>query len=121
MSRHQNIRNLDLNEELADYEYEYDEYSDGGERACNRIRMPGRSADMANIIWSLAEMSEEDKVKMAAALAQVKATIGEVSGCSNKAIEDILWDYYYDVPKSINYILGKPRLFSNVIWTRKGS
>ena len=52
-------------------------------------------------------MSEEDKVQMASALAQVKATIGEVPGCSNKAIEDILWDYYYDVPKTINYILGR--------------
>jgi len=49
---------------------------------------------------------------MAAALAQVKATIGEVTGCSNRAIEDILWDYYYDVPKTINYILGRPQLFS---------
>ncbi|RPB29514.1 hypothetical protein L211DRAFT_799898 [Terfezia boudieri ATCC MYA-4762] len=86
MSRHQAIRNLDLNEELADYEYEYNEYSDEGE-----------------------QMSQEDKVQMAAALAQVKATIGEVPGCSNKAIEDILWDYYYDVPKTIHYILDTYR------------
>lgn len=53
-------------------------------------------------------MSEEDKKQMAAALAQVKATIGEIPGCSNKAIEDTLWNYYYDVPKTINYILSRP-------------
>ncbi|KAF8459442.1 hypothetical protein BGX38DRAFT_1148714 [Terfezia claveryi] len=52
---------------------------------------------------------------MASALAQVKATIGEVPGCSNKAIEDILWDYYYDVPKTIHYILGRLRPFSCVL------
>ncbi|KAI5807426.1 P-loop containing nucleoside triphosphate hydrolase protein [Peziza echinospora] len=87
MSRHQNIRNMNLADELGDYDYDYDSGDYEGE-----------------------EMSEDDKIQMKIALSKVRAVIGsEIPGLSDKKIEDTLWDYYYDVEKTVNYILNTYR------------
>ncbi|KAF8447102.1 HBS1 N-terminus-domain-containing protein, partial [Kalaharituber pfeilii] len=84
MSRHQHIRNLDIDSELQDYMHN-DAYDDDGDD----------------------EMTEEDKAQMKVALSRVREVIGDIPGLKNKAIEDILWDYYYDVPKTVDHILNK--------------
>lgn len=45
--------------------------------------------------------------QMAAALKQVRATLGDgIPGLKDGEIEESLWYYYFDVEKTVNYILS---------------
>ena len=43
---------------------------------------------------------------MAEAYEQVKGLIGDIPGCTKNDIENSLWQYYYDVPQTVDYILS---------------
>jgi len=82
MSRHQDVRNLDVHEVLDDYEG----YSDEEEN----------------------ELSPEDQALMKQGAAEVKAALGmEASKVTTTQIEEALWHYYYDVDKSVAYLISK--------------
>ncbi|KAI5852856.1 P-loop containing nucleoside triphosphate hydrolase protein [Morchella snyderi] len=85
MSRHKNIRNLDLDEELYDYDGEDHDDGSGG-------------------------MSESDRYQLNVGLQKVREVLGnEVA--TDKEIRESLWYYFFDVEKTVNYILnqhGKP-------------
>jgi len=82
MSRHQDVRNLDVHEVLDDYEG----YSDEDEN----------------------ELSPEDQALMKQGAAEVKAALGmEASKVTTTQIEEALWHYYYDVDKSVAYLISK--------------
>ncbi|KAK1759528.1 Hsp70 protein-domain-containing protein [Echria macrotheca] len=81
MSRHQDIRNLDYKGVMDDYEG----YSDDEN-----------------------EPSEEDQALMKQGTAEVQAALGvEVSKVTTAQIEEALWHYYYDVDKSVAYLISK--------------
>ena len=44
-------------------------------------------------------------------LEQVRSILGdqEHSGCSDQAIKDALWEFFFDVDKSVIWLLGAPR------------
>ncbi|KAH6843116.1 hypothetical protein B0I37DRAFT_212366 [Chaetomium sp. MPI-CAGE-AT-0009] len=81
MSRHQYIRNLDYGEAVEEYEG-YSEEED--------------------------ELSPEDRALMNQGTADVQAALGvEVSKVTVAQIEEALWHYYYDVDKSVAYLISK--------------
>lgn len=81
MSRHQDIRNLDYQDVMDDYEGYSDEDN---------------------------ELSPEDQALMREGTAEVRAALGgEVSKVTTAQIEEALWHYYYDVDKSVAYLVSK--------------
>ncbi|KAK4248525.1 putative glucose-regulated protein 78 of hsp70 family [Corynascus novoguineensis] len=81
MSRHQYIRNLDYEDALDEYEG-YSEEED--------------------------ELSPEDRALMTQGTADVQAALGvEASKVTVAQIEEALWHYYYDVDKSVAYLISK--------------
>ena len=51
-------------------------------------------------------MTESDRIQMAVAYEQVKDLIGDIQGCTKTDIENSLWQYYYDVPQTVDHILS---------------
>ena len=81
MSRHQHVRNLDYQAVLEEDDY----YSEGED-----------------------ELSPEDKEAMRQGTAEVKAALGvEAHKVSIEQIEEALWYYYYDVDKTVAYLITK--------------
>jgi len=86
MSRHQAFRNYDYENDLD--EYEGGEYLDEEEEGD--------------------ELSPEDRAQMAAATSEVKSALGpQASKVSTAQIQEALWHYYYDVDKSVAYLVNK--------------
>ncbi|KUJ12554.1 uncharacterized protein LY89DRAFT_623737 [Mollisia scopiformis] len=88
MSRHQNLRNLDLDDELDDFDggedYEYDGLGDGAE-----------------------ELSEEDQENMRVGTIAVREELPpQASHVTDKQIREALWHYYYDIEKSVGYLVS---------------
>ncbi|KAK2074733.1 hypothetical protein P8C59_008916 [Phyllachora maydis] len=81
MSRHQAVRNLDL-EEVLDESYGYEDEDH--------------------------DMSAEDRTLLAEGTIQVKSALGvAVSKVTTAQIEEALWHYYFDVDKSVAYLVSK--------------
>ena len=83
MSRHQAVRNLDFQNELDEFDGDYsDEDGDG--------------------------LSPEDRALMTQGTADVTAALGlEAPKVTTAQIEEALWHYYYDVDKSVAYLISK--------------
>ncbi|KAL8715965.1 MAG: hypothetical protein Q9220_000632 [cf. Caloplaca sp. 1 TL-2023] len=98
MSRHKLVKTMDLDDELDVFDgADYDDDSDAPEE----------------------ELSADDKAQLQRGLHEVRATLGPTVNVSDKTIEDSLWHYYYDVEKTVNYILQqqaptKPKQPTNV-------
>ncbi|KAK6507867.1 Hsp70 suppressor, GTPase facilitates ribosomal subunit dissociation [Arthrobotrys musiformis] len=85
MSRHKMVRTMNLVDELDDYDGEDDYYEEEEEG-----------------------MSSDDKARMADGLRRVREVIGsDVPSITNEKIEETLWYYYFDVEKSITYLLNQ--------------
>ncbi|KFY50116.1 hypothetical protein V496_09589 [Pseudogymnoascus sp. VKM F-4515 (FW-2607)] len=83
MSRHKIVKNMDLDDEMDDYDGGEDYADDGAE-----------------------ELSEEDKESMRVGTISVREALGDdVPGITDKDIQEALWHYFYDVEKSVNYLL----------------
>jgi elongation factor 1 alpha-like protein len=81
MSRHQAVRNMDYQDELGDYEG-YSEEED--------------------------ELSPEDRASMEQGKAAVQAALASsASKVTTAQIEEALWHYYYDVDKTVAYLISK--------------
>lgn len=81
MSRHQAVRNLDYQAELDDY----DGYSEEED-----------------------DLSPEDRAAMTQGTIDVRATLGPASSKVTTAqIEEALWHYYYDIDKTVAYLVSK--------------
>lgn len=84
MSRHQAYRNYDYENDLD----EYDGDEDYGEEE--------------------AELSPEDKAQMEAATMEVQGALGpQASKVTTTQIQDALWHYYYDVNKTVTYLVDR--------------
>ncbi|KAI5866182.1 P-loop containing nucleoside triphosphate hydrolase protein [Durotheca rogersii] len=85
MSRHQAYRNYDYENDINEYDGDGDGYSDEGE-----------------------ELSPEDRAQMDAGTDEIRASLGsESSKVTTQQIQEALWHYYYDVDKSIAYLISK--------------
>ncbi|KAF2139389.1 uncharacterized protein K452DRAFT_320517 [Aplosporella prunicola CBS 121167] len=82
MSGHRRVKDIAYDDDDVD-DYS-DEYADEGEE----------------------EMTEEDKEQMRAGKAKVREALGAdyTTSVSDKAIEESLWHYYYDIAKTVTYL-----------------
>ncbi|KAF3226339.1 Hsp70 suppressor, GTPase facilitates ribosomal subunit dissociation, variant 2 [Orbilia oligospora] len=85
MSRHKIVRMMNLADELDDFDGEDDYYGEEDEG-----------------------MSPADKARMADGLKRVREVIGsDVPSLTDEKIEETLWYYYFDVERSITYLLNQ--------------
>ena len=77
MSRHRFVKALDLDDELEDF--------DGGQALED-------------------EYDANEDPRMREALANARGFLGD--DFKDKEIQDSLWYYYYDVEKTVNYLIG---------------
>ncbi|KAF3260054.1 Hsp70 suppressor, GTPase facilitates ribosomal subunit dissociation, variant 2 [Orbilia oligospora] len=85
MSRHKIVRTMNLADELDDFDGEDDYYGEEDEG-----------------------MSPADKARMADGLKRVREVIGsDVPSLTDEKIEETLWYYYFDVERSITYLLNQ--------------
>ncbi|CRK38328.1 hypothetical protein BN1708_007717 [Verticillium longisporum] len=83
MSRHQAVRNLDYEEVLDEYD------ADDGELGADQL-------------------TPEDRDALAKGAEQVRETLGSAAGSlTTQKIHDALWYYYYDIEKTVDYLLKK--------------
>ena len=83
MSRHQAYRNYDYQNDIE--EYDGQEYSDEDQ-----------------------DLSPEDKAQLAQGTQDVKAALGpQADKVTTQQIQEALWHYYYDVDKSVAYLINK--------------
>ncbi|KAK3331969.1 P-loop containing nucleoside triphosphate hydrolase protein [Cercophora scortea] len=82
MSRHKDIRNLDYNEVVDEYDQAYDDDDP--------------------------EPTPEERVIMANGTAEIRSMLaGEASKVTKAQIEEALWHYYFDVDKAAAYLVSK--------------
>ncbi|KAG9104096.1 Hsp70 suppressor, GTPase facilitates ribosomal subunit dissociation [Ceratobasidium sp. 370] len=84
MSRHRDVRNLNIHDELA-----HDDLSDNYDEED--------------------EMTADQKDQMTTGLVQVRSVLGDEgeSGIKDKQIKDALWDSYFDVEGTISWLLDQ--------------
>ncbi|KAM0331465.1 hypothetical protein ACHAQA_003141 [Verticillium albo-atrum] len=83
MSRHQAIRNLDFEEVLDEYD------ADDGELGADQL-------------------TPEDREALAKGAEQVREALGTAANSiTTQQIHDALWYYYYDIEKTVDYLLKK--------------
>ncbi|KAL8911755.1 MAG: hypothetical protein Q9171_003147 [Xanthocarpia ochracea] len=93
MSRHKLVKTMNLDDELDDFDgADYDDYD---------------ASD---------ELTADDKARLQNGVREVRAVLGPLFTVSDKSIEDSLWHYYYDVNKTINYLLRKLRPSFDISW-----
>lgn len=83
MSRHRAVRNLNLDDELAD---DGDEFEDN----------------------PYDDISEEDHIQLEDALARLISLIGapgDETGFTEREMKDTLWDAYFDVDQALNVLV----------------
>lgn len=86
MSRHRIFQNYDYENELDDFDGEYEAEEEEEQN----------------------ELSPEDKIQMAEGTAEVTALLGPgADKVTIQQIQDALWHYYYDVDKTVAYLIGK--------------
>lgn len=88
MSRHKLVKGLDLDEELDVYDGADDDIDEEQE-----------------------ELAPEDKEHLRRGTVEVRSTLGSDFLATDKEIEDSLYYYYYDVHKTVNYLLSRFQLF----------
>lgn len=83
MSRHQAYRNYDYQNDIEEF--------DGGDNSGGEE-----------------ELSPEDQALMTASTAQVREALGVAAAqVTTTQIQEALWHYYYDVEKSVTYLVTK--------------
>lgn len=86
MSRHRIFQNYDYENELDDFDGELEAEAEEEQD----------------------ELSPEDKVQMAEGTAEVKMILGpRVDKVTTQQIQEALWHYYYDIDKTVAYLIGK--------------
>ncbi|KAF2098277.1 hypothetical protein NA57DRAFT_66631 [Rhizodiscina lignyota] len=79
---HRRVKNIDYDDDEVD-DYDQEEYGQEGEGE---------------------ELSPEDQEQMRQGTIKVREALGSDYQASDKVIQDALWNYYYDVGKSVSYI-----------------
>ncbi|KAF3932357.1 hypothetical protein ABW20_dc0108770 [Dactylellina cionopaga] len=107
MSRHKIIRTMNLADELDDYDGEDDGYEDEEEgiECPQQIKVPRRYTPRA-----ATAVSNGDGIiaKMADGLRRVREVIGDdVPALTDDKIQETLWYYYFDIERSITYLLNQ--------------
>lgn len=102
MSRHRAIRNLDLDEELAD---DYDDFEEPWGQSSPFSLFP--CCTPLTLHFLTAQASTSDLESLDAALEEVKAVLGNEasSGFTDRTVKEALWDAYFDSQAVISQLL----------------
>lgn len=85
MSRHRIYQNYDYENELDDFDGSFEAEEEEQD-----------------------ELSPEDKVQMVEGTAEVTALLGpQADKITAQQIQEALWHYYYDIDKTVAYLIGK--------------
>ncbi|KAL8845569.1 MAG: hypothetical protein Q9176_000205 [Flavoplaca citrina] len=83
MSRHKLVKTMNLDDELDDFDgADFDDDYNGPE-----------------------DLSADDKAQLQNGIREVRTILGPSVIVNERSIEDALWHYYYDVEKTVNYLL----------------
>lgn len=93
MSGHRRVKDVDYDEDDID---DYDEEDEQGTYGGGEVQE---------------ELSPEDQEQMRQGTASVREALGDTFDVSDKAIQDALWHYYYDVEKSITYLKSESQTY----------
>ncbi len=85
MSRHKLVKGLDLDEELDVYDGAEDDFDAEEEE----------------------ELAPEDEEHLRRGTTEVRNTLGSDFPATDKEIQDTLYYYYYDVQKTVHYLLSR--------------
>ncbi|RFU32784.1 hypothetical protein B7463_g3545, partial [Scytalidium lignicola] len=109
MSRHKNVKNLDLDDELDDYDggddndYGYDGDDVGGGEELSEEDQGQRDKLLeagSRLLTVYTEQMRLGTIKTRAALPPGSGNI------TDKQIQEALWHYYYDIEKSVTYLVN---------------
>lgn len=93
------VKALDYDEDDIYDDGDYDDYDEGGGE-----------------VEAEAELSPEDKEQMRLGTIKVREALGSLSSSvSDKAIQDALWHYYYDISQSVIYIKSESNIFDTCV------
>ena len=130
MSRHKLIKQLDLDEELGDYDGGslYDNDEDEGsiiplssmiavnfadfhllerdQYRRSRYFIPDHNEWRVRICIYCTDLWLRQSERLRQGTIRVRDVLGPGFGISDAKIQESLWHYYYDVEKSVNYILS---------------
>lgn len=98
MSRHKMMHNLDLDEGLAP------------SPALLSLPLPALTPplELYDDYDDEPEMSSEDRAQLSAALRTTRSRLpASLPAIPDREIEDLLWDSYYDVEKTVNHLVKK--------------
>ena len=84
------VKSLAQEDEYDDYDDYDDEVEDSGD-----VEVEGNGDD---------ELSPEDREQMRHGTIKVRAALGPTFAATDTEIQEALWHYYYDVPKSVTYL-----------------
>lgn len=101
MSRHKLINNADLDDEIYGYDgaEDYDDNENDNDDGAEEY-------DDDDDDDGVEELNEEDKEKLASGTIAVRAVLpAEGGNITEKQIHDPLWHYYYDVEKTVRYLV----------------
>jgi elongation factor 1 alpha-like protein len=79
------VKSLAQEEDYDDFDDYDDDYEGGGED----------------------ELAPEDKEQMHQGTIKVRASLGPSFNATDTEIQEALWHYYYDVPKSVSYLKSR--------------
>lgn len=104
---HRRVKDVDYDEEEDDFYDEDDSYYE----------------EAAPTVQAAPTMSKEDQASMRDGLAAVREVLGgegtEGAAVTDKEIEESLWYYYFDVEKTVAYLLSMWTTCSSVLYRPK--
>lgn len=108
MSRHKLVKALDLDEELDDFDGGAD--SDYGEEVGAEdkgIYLLLLVPKMRTRVPACEPKTDSDVLEhLRLGTAKVRDVLGPEVSITDREIEDSLWHYYYDVDKTVNYLIS---------------
>ena len=108
MSRHKLVKNLDIDEELDDFDGDEDDYEE--ELTAEDKGFDPFSLHMCpNVNRGMCKLENLRRGTL-----EVRNTLGQEFSVTDREIEESLYYYYYDVPKTVNYILSRSQFSSPV-------
>lgn len=118
MSRHKLVKALDLDAELDDYDggEDYEDFEDGytDRRAhhaflqslAKNLQNSAPRIKVVNYLQLNTKLLTKKSEQLQHGAVEVRGVLGPEVGVSDQEIEEALWHYYYDVEKSVNYLLS---------------
>ena len=98
MSRHKLVKAIDIDDELDDFDGGVSDYDE---------EVGAEDKGTSNLLSKMVEVLKFYVEQLRIGTIKVREFLGDDVPVTNKEIEDSLWHYYYDVDKTVNYLLSE--------------